>query len=278
MLKFICILLVALVSPVRDNQPTMVAPGKVEICEVENNTFNPGEQLTYKLYYNWNFVWIAAGEVVFKVDDLGDHYKFTARGKTYSSYEWFFKADDYFESIVNKATLQPRTFKRSIQENKYRHYEKVEFPYGGSGQDQIRTWTGSSEETAKETFHQLKGCTRDILTMIYAVRVQNFDQYQKGNTLPINVFLEKKAYNLNLVYNGVREDKKIYKQGKYKTHHLSPETIAGTIFKEDDRMNIWSSSDQNRVPLLIESPVSVGSIKAVLIDYKGLKYPFEKPK
>jgi hypothetical protein len=39
-------------------------------------------------------------------------------------------------------------------------------------------------------------------------------------------------------------------------------------------MTVWVSDDQNRIPLLIESPVSVGSVKMVLQEYKGLKYDF----
>jgi hypothetical protein len=39
-------------------------------------------------------------------------------------------------------------------------------------------------------------------------------------------------------------------------------------------MKIWVSADQNKVPLLIESPVRVGKIKAVLQSYKGLRYDF----
>ena len=40
-------------------------------------------------------------------------------------------------------------------------------------------------------------------------------------------------------------------------------------------MNVWVSDDKNKVPLLIESPVSVGSIKVVLKSYKGLKYEMD---
>lgn len=112
--------------------------------------------------------------------------------------------------------------------------------------------------------------------MVYSIRTQDFDALKKNSVVPVNIFLDNKEYNLNLAYLGLEEDKKVYKLGRYKTHHLSPEVIAGTVFKEKDRMHIWASADQNRIPLLIESPVSVGSIKAVLKDYKGLKYKFEE--
>jgi hypothetical protein len=41
-------------------------------------------------------------------------------------------------------------------------------------------------------------------------------------------------------------------------------------------MKVWVSKDQNRIPLLIESPIAVGSVKAVLMDYKGLRHDAPK--
>ena len=48
---------------------------------VVNSTFQAGEELTYKVYYNLNFVWIAAGEVTFKIEDLGQQYHINATGR-----------------------------------------------------------------------------------------------------------------------------------------------------------------------------------------------------
>jgi len=39
-------------------------------------------------------------------------------------------------------------------------------------------------------------------------------------------------------------------------------------------MSIWVTDDKNHLPLRIESPVIVGSVKADLKSYKYLKYPF----
>ena len=69
-----------------------------EPCSMENNTFEDGETITYKLYYNWNFVWMSAGEVTFKVTDQGAEYHITATGQTYKSYEWFYKVRDNYSS------------------------------------------------------------------------------------------------------------------------------------------------------------------------------------
>jgi hypothetical protein len=111
MIKYISIILVSLfiqTSPSQD--PGANASKEMMLCDPENNSFQGGEEITYKIYYNLNFIWLSAGEVKFKVEDLGDHFKFSARGKTFNSYEWLFKADDYFESVVDKKSLLPVSF------------------------------------------------------------------------------------------------------------------------------------------------------------------------
>ncbi|MEM8584128.1 MAG: DUF3108 domain-containing protein, partial [Bacteroidota bacterium] len=60
-------------------------------CTVDNTAFQAGERLTYKLYYKWNFVWLAAGQVTFAVYDTGNEYHISVDGRTFSSYEWFYK-------------------------------------------------------------------------------------------------------------------------------------------------------------------------------------------
>ncbi len=46
-----------------------------DVCSTQNNTFDAGEKLVYKLFYNWGDLWLSAGEVEFTVKDLGDEYQ-----------------------------------------------------------------------------------------------------------------------------------------------------------------------------------------------------------
>ena len=39
----------------------------IEPCFMENKTFQGGEEITYKLYYNWGIMWLSAGEVTFAI-------------------------------------------------------------------------------------------------------------------------------------------------------------------------------------------------------------------
>jgi hypothetical protein len=40
-------------------------------------------------------------------------------------------------------------------------------------------------------------------------------------------------------------------------------------------MTVWVSDDLNRVPLRIESPITVGSVKVDMMGYKNLRYPMK---
>ena len=84
--------------------------------------------------------------------------------------------------------------------------------------------------------------------------------------------MDKEVWPLNVKYKGKQANKKIRNRGKFDTIKFSPQIISGRVLKEGEEMLVYVSDDKNRIPVLIESPVSVGSVKAVLKNYKGLKY------
>ena len=46
-------------------------------------------------------MWLSAGEVTFKVNDMGSQYHVAVAGRTYKSYEWFFKVRDYYDTYID---------------------------------------------------------------------------------------------------------------------------------------------------------------------------------
>jgi hypothetical protein len=118
----------------------------------------------------------------------------------------------------------------------------------------------------------------DILSMIYHTRNLSFEEMEEGDKIPLKVFLDKEVYSLNLKFNGRVADKQIKGLGKFNAIEMSPELLTGQYFKEGATMKIWATDDENRIPLLIESPIAVGSIKAVLVSWKGLRNPLSAQK
>jgi hypothetical protein len=54
-----------------------------------------------------------------------------------------------------------------------------------------------------------------------------------------------------------------------------PLVQSGRVFKEEESLTIWISDDDNKMPVRIKANLAVGSIKADLEGFKGLKYPFK---
>lgn len=259
-------------APVNKQTSSISDPFKLQAdpCSSVNYAFKSGEEVVYKISYNWNFIWLSAGEVTFKTEELPHAYKLTATGRTYASYEWFFKVRDYYEAIIDKETLKPISTIRDIQEGGYSLYERVDYDKQGN---KVVSHRGRSKGDLKMKEFALNGCAHDVLSAVYYFRNQDYRNLKKGSTVPIKVFLDREEYDLNVLYSGNGHNIEVKGQGKFRSILLSPQTIAGTVFSEGAEMKVYASDDDNRLPLLIDSPVSVGSIKAVLKSYKNLRHP-----
>ena len=241
-----------------------------EDCYTENTCFQQGEKIVYKVFYNWNFVWLAAGEVVFEVAEAENEYRISGIGRTYPSYEWFFKVRDYYYTFIDKETFLPHTFIRDVQEGSYTLYDKIKFDQDNLQGSSLR---GKSKEEAKLKPFALESCMHDMLSIIYKMRNIDFDEIGPNSSIPVKIFLDMETYSLNIKTEGKEAKKWVKGQGSFNTIKLSPELIAGNVFDEGQSMDIWISDDENKIPLIIESPVSVGSLKVILKEYSGLKFP-----
>ncbi len=234
--------------------------------------FNTGEKLVYKIFYNWNFVWLTAGEVIFEIKDEPDAYHIEVTGKTYASYEWFYKVRDKYHSYIDKKTGLPKLYIRDIQQGKYRHYEKIVFDYPNH---KAYSSTGRSFNKLTTTEIDLDGNYYDLISSMYFLRNIDRNQFQQKKSTAFKLILDNRKYELNLKY--MKEDPgfKVKESGIYKTFHAIGDVIEGNVFKEGVQMNFWVGQDDNMLPVLMESPLVVGSVKGILSSYENLKYPFE---
>ena len=264
----ILVLLVLILSVVHSSAQNIQ---EVELCHIDNHTFQSGEKLRYRIYYNWKFVWIPAGEVEFTIEENDTHFNIQIIGKTYPAYENFFKVDDYYSSIVDKTTLLPEYFLRDVEEGNYMRYDSILFDQENM---HITSFWGKQREDAEMHEFQSEGCVQDMASILYFVRNLEYDAFADEAIIPVEIFFDKEFYPLKMEINK-REKKKIKGLGKFNTIKLIPEAVDGHVFDEDTKMDVWISDDQNKIPLLIRSPLTIGSAKAVLIKHEGLRHPLD---
>jgi len=237
--------------------------------------FQDKEKVVYKVYYNWKFVWVPAGEVTFFVNEKGDHYEFNVHGKSYPSYDSFFEVRDYYVSRTEKENLIPHNFRRDILEGNYKRYDSISF---NQVDYSLIEKFGKTKATAEDFNFQLEDKVLDMVSSIYYLRSLPIEQYSVQSQIPINIFFDKEHFTVKLNKLAEKKKKKIKNVGTLLTTHMQAELISGYVFQEGDVMDIWISDDANRIPVLIESPISFGSVKAVLKSVDNLKYPSELKK
>lgn len=234
--------------------------------------FQDKETVVYKVYYNWKFVWVPAGEVTFFVEEKDNHFELNVHGTSYPSYDSFFKVRDFYISRADKNNLLPLNFRRDILEGNYKRYDSL---YFNQVDYQVYEKFGKSKEKAKDFNFQLDNIVLDMVSAIYYLRALPVETYEDDFRIPLRIFFDKEHFKVAINKKCSGKKKKIKSLGSLKASHYQAELVSGYIFNEGDLMDIWVSDDKNKVPVLIESPVSFGSVKAVIKSVNNLKYPSE---
>lgn len=235
-----------------------------DFCGIKNTSFKEGERLVFKVYYNMGAIWVGAGYATFNttLEDLNGRkvYHVVGDGKTMKSYEWFYKVRDKYETYIDVETMLPAKFIRNVDEGGFKIYNNVTFNQN------------IGQAISTKGVYKVPKCIQDVLSAIYYARNIDYSKYTPGDKIPFSMFLDDQVYNLYIRYIG--KERVTTKYGTFNAIKISPLLIEGTIFKGGEKMMVWVSDDANRIPVRVDSPILVGSIKVDLVGYDKLRNPF----
>ncbi|MBN2165667.1 MAG: DUF3108 domain-containing protein [Marinilabiliaceae bacterium] len=244
-------------------------------CVEKNDRFQWGEKIDYQVYYNWHFIWMNAGHVSFSVKKKTYRslpvYHFFSTGNTYGKYDFFYTVRDTFESFVDTATLAPLLAMRKSNEGGSSVYESYRFEKS-KGRIFSRLKKDDEAEIISEIVWQ--DCTVDVLTMVYWARNIEFLKYKKGDRIPIRMVVDGKIHDLYIIFQG-RDIVETKEGRRFRCLKFTPLLMEGTLFEAGDDMTVWVTDDENRMPILVEAKVLVGSVKAMFYNAKALRYPIK---
>lgn len=235
--------------------------------------FLPGEKITYGAYYNWHFIWVNAGEVVFSTDTITKKnqtfWHLNAKGKTFRGYDWIYMVRDTFESYLSCPNFYPTHFRRTINHSKKHSSHEYEFDEENS---LIYSAIKPHDATAfKDTLNYKKG-TFDLLSTAYFFRSFQFAEMETGQHIKFKILIDNEQEELFFTYLG-KEEVKTRERERFNCHKVSVSLVEGDFFPKGEHMKIWFTDDKNIMPVIVETEISVGSVKAILTGYENLKYP-----
>ena len=113
--------------------------------------------------------------------------------------------------------------------------------------------------------------TQDIVSALYFARSHDFSKVKPGDMFSINFVLDDELFTSEILFEG--RDTVEVEAGKIACLRFKPKVLIGTVFDEEYPMTLWVSDDANKLPVLAESEVIVGSVRMELISYDDIAHP-----
>lgn len=235
----------------------------------QESAFAEGEWIRFKMSYSG---FLKAGTATLTVNETKfngkDVYHVVGKGWTSGMIKWFFKVKDRYESYFDKKALVPYKFIRNIDEGGYTKDIEIDF-----NQSANKALVNDKKNNTKKEFSTPTNIQDMVSTYYYLRNTIDINKLKVGDEFRTNMFFDEESYGFKLQYLG--EDVIDTDFGKVEALKFRPYVMAGRVFKEEESLTLWVSKDKNKVPLRLKADLRIGSLRADLDAFKGLKYPFK---
>ena len=241
----------------------------INITSAQDGAFGDGEWFKFKMSYS-NFFKAGNATLSVKEKDLNGKPVFHVVGKGWTTgmAKWFFKVKDRYESYFDAEKMIPYKFIRDIDEGGHTKKLEIDFDH-----DNKTAQIHNKKHNTKKTV-DIKPNVQDMVSTFYYLRNKlDVSNLKAGDEIKLDMFFDEENYGFKLKYLGEETIKTEF--GKIETLKFRPYVMAGRVFKEEESLTLWVSKDKNKVPLRIKADLAVGSLRADLEAFKGLKHPFK---
>lgn len=249
MKKMVCALLLAIFS-------MAVAKG-VEL---------PDEDLNYIVLYKWGLINKDAASAVLSLRKDSTHYRARMAARTLPWADKVFMVRDTLISTMAKEECRALMYNKRTHEGGRYENDKVVYKRDGDKVVGYVTRVRRKNDgpiSRMDTVLHATGPTVDMLSVFYYLRLLDFPNMRKGQSIRLNVFSGSNVEELTIVYQGkatITSNKK-----KWRTCYLTFNFTRDGVPTSDD-MSAWISDDDNRIPIKLEGKLPLGKVQAL---YQG---------
>ncbi|MEN8666719.1 MAG: DUF3108 domain-containing protein [Flavobacteriaceae bacterium] len=231
--------------------------------------FKDGEWLKFRLHYSFLNASYATLHLTKKNMGGRDLFHVVANGKTTGFASIFFKVDDTYQTYFTPKDITPIKFKREVNEGGYTMDLEVDFDH--------KKQTAVLWDKKKDTLYnfKIKKGVQDIVSAFYYLRNKvSLSDLKVGDFTVISMlFDDDGVFPFKLEYLG--KEVLNTKFGKVSCLKFRPYVQSGRVFEAQESITLWVSNDDNKIPIRIKADIAVGSIKADLDGYNGLRNQFK---
>ena len=220
--------------------------------------FSSGEKLTYTI--SWSNI-VKAGTAVMEVNeekmpDGGTAYRFTSTARSAGMVHKFYKVADRIDSLVDSETLSSLSFHLDQSHGKRKKKRDMTFNH--------KERTVVVRSGGKEATYPVPAGTQDALSALYYLRT--IEDLANGKTITFDVHDEDKTWKVDVQVLG--RETITSSLGETNTIKLRTYPKYEGVFQHKGEIYFWLTDDARRIPVLMKSVISIGSIVSTLADLK----------
>jgi hypothetical protein len=240
----------------------------IATLSAQEKAYGGGEWFKFRIHYGLLTAGYASMEVTSENLNGKDVFHIKGEGKTVGVSKWFFKVEDDYQTYVDKEKDIPYRFIRKINEGGHTKDIQIDFNHISN-----KALIFNKKDNTKEEL-SFNENAQDMVSAFYYLRNRlDTENIVEGEYADLTMFFDKENYKFRLKFLGREILNTSF--GKVRCLIFRPYVESGRVFKESESLTVWVSDDKNKMPLLIKADLAVGSIKATLTQYKGLKHSFK---
>jgi hypothetical protein len=214
--------------------------------------FCAGEKLVYNM--GWGPLHAGFAILAASPDTVNGTVIVTGKGATNSFFSTFYKIRDHYRTIIDAEGMYPFFFEQHVREGGFRTNRWELY-------DQAQEFVFTDKH--KPEYFKTKPFSQSLLSLVYYLRTLTF---APGDSIKIDCFVDTMCHTIHMK---CMERKTIKVDvGTFDCVLVKPSLVGkGRVFKKEDDIRVWFTNDEFKMPVIIESKITWGTLYARLIWY-----------
>lgn len=241
-------------------------------CKLTNRAFARGENIQYDLYFNFGIIRARAGSGSLTVTEANyrgiNSLKSVMMLNTSGLAGNIYTVNDTLTSYIDK-DLRPMLFTKEAFEGSDYSVERQSYTYNGDiiSIRSLRNFNG------KEVFDEVfttEECAYDYLSVLSLIRNMDFTGMKPGESKYIQFISGRKPVNMYVNYQGISKVRA--NNGKtYEVVNITMTILDDAFTNQKEALKASLTNDQNRIPVIIDTSLNIGSVRAIMKSVTGLR-------
>ena len=231
---------------------------------INAQAFQSGETLEYKLYFNWQFIWVNAGTATMTINERDYHgqkaYRCALTTRTSDKLDKYFRMRD---SLICYTTLdyKPLYYRKGASEGKRYYVDELLYKYNRNGTCTVtmKELTSRGEHLQKQ--HTTKTYVYDMLSIFLRARNYSPDGWQKGYTILFPLADGNGVKTAKLRFQG---RSKIKAENGHRYNCLELSYLENDNGRDREVVRFYVTDDSRHIPVRLDLFLKFGTAKAYL--------------